>query len=74
MEFYQQKQEYGEQKYFHESFHNLGKNRECPHKPLQGGQRREGTLERGSNRGVVPSPDGNIYLVDIKETHYWGSF
>ena len=22
---------------------------------------------------VVPSPDGTIYLVDINETHYWGS-
>ena len=24
-------------------------------------------------RRVVPAPDGTIYLVDIKETHYWGS-
>ena len=24
--------------------------------------------------GVVPAPDGTIYLVDINETHYWGSF
>ena len=24
--------------------------------------------------GVVPGPDGTIYLVDINETHYWGSF
>ena len=23
---------------------------------------------------VVPAPDGTIYLVDINETHYWGSF
>ena len=23
--------------------------------------------------GVVPAPDGKIYLVDINETHYWGS-
>ena len=23
--------------------------------------------------GVVPPPDGTIYLVDINETHYWGS-
>ena len=23
--------------------------------------------------GVVPYPDGTIYLVDINETHYWGS-
>ena len=22
---------------------------------------------------VVPAPDGKIYLVDINETHYWGS-
>ena len=22
---------------------------------------------------VVPAPDGTIYLVDINETHYWGS-
>ena len=22
--------------------------------------------------GVVPAPDGTIYLVDIKGTHYWG--
>ena len=22
--------------------------------------------------GVVPAPDGTIYLVDINETHYWG--
>ena len=26
------------------------------------------------NSGVVPAPDGTIYLVDINETHYWGSF
>ena len=25
-------------------------------------------------RRVVPAPDGTIYLVDINETHYWGSF
>ena len=24
--------------------------------------------------GVVPDPDGTIYLVNINETHYWGSF
>ena len=24
--------------------------------------------------GVVPAPDGKIYLVDINGTHYWGSF
>ena len=24
--------------------------------------------------GVVPAPYGTIYLVDINETHYWGSF
>ena len=23
--------------------------------------------------GVVPAPDGTIYLVGINETHYWGS-
>ena len=23
--------------------------------------------------GVVPAPDGTIYLVDINETHFWGS-
>ena len=23
--------------------------------------------------GVVPAPDGKIYLVDMNETHYWGS-
>ena len=22
---------------------------------------------------VVPAPEGKIYLVDINETHYWGS-
>ena len=32
----------------------------------------EGTLWSGY-RGVVPAPDGKIYLVDINETHYWGS-
>ena len=25
-------------------------------------------------RWVVPAPYGTIYLVDINETHYWGSF
>ena len=25
------------------------------------------------SHGVVPAPDGTIYLVDINETHYWGS-
>ena len=28
----------------------------------------------GKDIGVVPAPDGTIYLVDINETHYWGSF
>ena len=23
---------------------------------------------------VVTDPDGTIYLVDINQTHYWGSF
>ena len=27
----------------------------------------------GKCGGVVPAPDGTIYLVDINETHYWGS-
>ena len=27
-----------------------------------------------SDTRVVPAPDGTIYLVDINETHYWGSF
>ena len=27
-----------------------------------------------TNQGVVSAPDGTIYLVDINETHYWGSF
>ena len=25
-------------------------------------------------KGVVPALDGKIYLVNINETHYWGSF
>ena len=28
----------------------------------------------GYYKGLVPAPDGTIYLVDINETHYWGSF
>ena len=29
--------------------------------------------DKRSQSGVVPDPDGTIYLLDIIGTHYWGS-